>query len=227
MAEAKTFILVVEDEPGIAEILTDYLKSAGYAAESVGDGAAALPAIDRLQPDLVLLDIMLPNMDGLEICRQTRRISDVPIIMLTAKVEEIDRLIGLELGADDYICKPFSPREVVARVKAVLRRPRLFAPAADTGPLELDDDALSAKVDGKRLDLTPTEYRLLKVLASRPGRVYSRAQLIDLVHDMDHEVYDRVIDTHIKNLRRKLSAALPGEELIHAVYGVGYRFEAG
>ncbi len=226
-------ILIVEDELKIAELLRDYLSQSGYACTHVDNGIDAVPKAAEVQPDLILLDVMLPGQDGLEVCRAVRRTSDVPIIMVTARSEEIDRLLGLELGADDYIVKPFSPREVVARVKAVLRRirmqseqPAAEAPGAPPPLLDLDEESYIAKVRGERLDLTPTEFRLLHVLASRHGRVFSRSQLLELVYEDASEVVDRVIDSHIKNLRRKIAKVLPDVEVIHSVYGVGYRFES-
>ncbi len=220
-------VLVVEDEPELALLLHDYLCRSGYECAMIGDGKMALARILAVPPDLVLLDIMLPGLDGMEVCRAVRKTSDVPIIMVTARHEEIDRIIGLDIGADDYVCKPFSPREVVARVGAVLRRPRGVVSAAVTDRLVLDDGAFVARIDGKRLDLTPREFALLAVLARKPGRIFSRAQLLDLVHGDCVDAFDRVIDSHIKNLRRKIAEKLPGEDVIHAVYGVGYRFEWG
>ena len=218
-------ILVVEDERTIADILMDYLRQAGFSPRHLDDGRAALEAIRAEPPDLVLLDIMLPGLDGIAVCREVRRFSSVPIIMATARVEEVDRLLGLELGADDYITKPFSPREVVARVVAVLRRTaRMGEPGA---PLRVDIDEAGQRiaVGGHRLDLTPTEFRLLGLLASRPGRIYSRAQILDLAYGDNGDVSDRIVDSHVKNIRKKLATVLPGVELLHSVYGVGYRFE--
>jgi two-component system response regulator BaeR len=175
-------------------------------------------------PDLVLLDLMLPGKDGLSICRDIRATSQLPIVMVTARVEEIDRLLGLEIGADDYICKPFSTREVVARVKAVLRRTH---PDASKSVVRIDIDAegMTATLDGRKLDLTPVEFRVLQALAQKPGRIYSRTQLQDIAYDDGRVVLDRTIDSHVKNLRRKLDDVLPGVEVIHAVYGVGFKLE--
>lgn len=225
MIEPAIQVLIAEDEPQMASILVDYLRQAGFDPIHIADGRAALAAIRQAPPGLILLDIMLPGLDGLAICREVRAFSSVPIIMVTAKVEEIDRLLGLELGADDYICKPFSPREVVARVKAVLRRTKAL-PADGPAPpkFQIDDDTMRIVVDGRRLDLTRTEFRVLRLLASRPGRVYSRAQILDLAYDPDQEVSDRVIDSHIKNIRKKIADATK-HDVIHACYGVGYRFE--
>ena len=169
---------------------------------------------------------MLPGMDGVTLCREVRTFSRLPIIMVTAMVEEVDRLLGLEVGADDYICKPFSPREVVARVATVLRRVG-GAPASPAGPtrLDIDEDSQRIAIGGQRLDLTPTEYRLLRLLASHPGRIYSRNQILDLAYSQDQEVSDRIIDSHVKNIRKKIGTVLPDHDVIHSVYGVGYRFE--
>ncbi|MBF0154901.1 MAG: response regulator [Magnetococcales bacterium] len=219
-------ILVVEDEHSIAGILRDYLLRAGFTVTQVGDGPAALRAVAEKAPDLILLDLMLPGMDGLTVCREVRKTSSVPIIMATARVEELDRLLGMELGADDYICKPFSPREVVARVKAVLRRVQSVPKESRDGlTLTIDKNAQRASVNDQRLDLTPTEFRLLRLLASHPGRIYSRSQILEMAYDDDQEVSDRVVDSHIKNLRRKIARAAPDHEVIHSVYGMGYRYE--
>ncbi|MDT7838046.1 response regulator [Aquabacterium sp. OR-4] len=224
-------ILVVEDEPRLAQLVADYLRAAQMQAEVLHDGLAVLPAVRARPPDLIVLDLMLPGMDGLGICRALRSFSDVPVLMLTARVEEVDRLIGLEAGADDYVCKPFSPREVVARVKAILRRPRLpvaadggaSAPAPDG--LVLDAERHAAQLNGQALPLTPLEFRLLATLAAQPGRVFSRDQLLDRLHDDQRALSDRAIDSHVKNLRRKLQAVDAGLEPIRSIYGVGYRFE--
>ena len=213
-------ILIVEDEPKLAALEADYLKAAGYEAHCIGNGAEVVPWVRANAPDLILLDLMLPGRDGLDICREVRGFSDVPIVMVTAKVEEIDRLIGLDLGADDYVCKPFSVRELVARVRAILRRGR--APSAG---LTLNEEQHLAQLDGHVLDLTPVEFRLLGRLASAPGRVFSRGKLLERLY-LDHRVVtDRTVDAHIKNLRRKLEAVRPGEELVRSIYGVGYKLE--
>jgi two-component system response regulator BaeR len=218
-------ILIVEDEPKLAALVGDYLRAGGYASSWVADGREAVSAVKTGQPDLVLLDLMLPGRDGLDICRELRSFSDVPIIMLTARVEEIDRLLGLELGADDYICKPFSPREVVARVKAILRRVRGGAEQASAIALRIDEATHSAVFHGVTLELTPVEFRLLKILAVNPGRVFSRDHLLDNLY-LDHRVVtDRTVDSHIKNLRRKLEHAAPGQDPIRSIYGVGYKLE--
>jgi two-component system response regulator BaeR len=217
-------ILIVEDEPKLARVLADFLHAAGFETRWVADGLAVVPEVRAGHPDLILLDLMLPGQDGLAVCRALRAFTTTPIIMVTARVEEIDRLLGLELGADDYICKPFSPREVVARVKAVLRRTR--PEAAGTAPrLAVDAETFAATLDGRRLDLTPVELRLLATLATSPGRVYSRDQLLDRLYDDGRVVLDRTVDTHVKNLRRKMAEIAPGIEIIHSVYGVGFKLE--
>mgnify|MGYP000846066131 FL=1 len=216
-------ILIVEDEPKLAELLADYLRQSGFEVRLTADGTAAVPAIHDYKPDLVLLDLMLPGKDGMEICKEVRRFSSVPIIMVTARVEEIDRLLGLELGADDYICKPYSPREVVARVKAVLRRGG--AAAESNHGLVLDEARYRALLHGVELDLTAVEFKLLALLFASPGRIFSRDRLMDRIYPDERIVSERTIDSHIKKLRKKLSLAAPAEELIHSVYGVGYKYE--
>lgn len=230
MTDAPQRILVVEDEPDIAAVVIDYLRHSGFEAEHVADGATALQRLSSpTPPDLTLLDIMLPGMDGLDVLRQARRHTDRPIILLTARVEEVDRLIGLELGADDYICKPFSPREVVARVRTVLRRTAsgdASAAAAQDPLLVLDEAFWQVMLRGTPVALTPREFRLLQALASHRGRIFSRAQLLDMAYDDTLDVNERAIDSHIKNLRRKLRAADGSEhEWIRSVYGVGFSFE--
>jgi two-component system response regulator BaeR len=219
-------ILVVEDEEKLANILGDYLRGAGFEPFCLADGLAVVDWVREEGPDLILLDLMLPGRDGLEICKEIRSFSDVPIIMVTARVEAIDRLLGLELGADDYICKPFSPREVVARVKAVLRR---SGPGAtiETEGLVLDESRFQALLHGQDLGLTGVEFRLLAILAASPGRIYSRSRLMERIYPDERIVSDRTIDSHIKKLRQKIAAAAPEQELIHSVYGVGYKFEIG
>lgn len=223
MNEAAT-ILIVEDEEKIASLLRDYLeKTGGYQTHWVARGDEALEVFEETSPDLVLLDLMLPGMGGLDVCKAIRRKSRVPVIMVTALVEEIDRLLGLELGADDYICKPFSPREVVARVKAVLRRAN--APGDDLLPsgLQIDEDRHTASLNNRQLKLSPVEFALLNHLAVNPGRVFSRDQLMSSIYSDYRIVSDRTVDTHVKNLRRKLSESSPGTDLIESVYGIGYR----
>ena len=218
-------ILVVEDEEKLAALLGDYLKQAGFETDWLSDGMAVLPRVREQMPDLILLDLMLPGRDGLDICKEIRSFSEVPIIMITARVEEIDRLLGLELGADDYICKPFSPREVVARVKTVLRRVGDHQ-VLPTGELVLDPDKFRAVLRGQELDLTAVEFKLLHFLFQHPGRIYSRSQLMDRIYSDQRIVSDRTIDSHIKKLRKKIANAAPDEDLIHSIYGVGYKFEA-
>ena len=220
-------ILIVEDETKIAELLRDYLEAASFAVSCLYQGDGVVSAVKENPPDLVLLDVMLPGKDGMEICRAIRKFSTVPIIMITARIEEIDRLIGLQLGADDYICKPFSPREVVARVKAVLRRVHPDPDAGRlvvAGPIRLDEETHQVTIDDEDLKLTPSEFGLLKVMMTHPGRVFSRNELINKVQGYDFEGYDRTIDTHVKNLRKKIDARLPGQEVITTVYGLGYKF---
>ncbi|WP_426117520.1 response regulator [Pseudomonas sp. DSP3-2-2] len=216
-----TSILIVEDQPKLASLLHDYLLAAGYQPSCLSNGLEVVPAVRAAEPALILLDIMLPGRDGLDVCRDLRSFCSVPIILITARVEEIDRLLGLDLGADDYICKPFSPREVVARVKAILRRGRLLEEVR-VERLVVEPDHFRATLDGVELGLTPVEMRLLFTLANAPGRVFSRDQLLDRLY-FDHRVVtDRTVDSHIKNLRRKLDLISPGEEIVQSIYGVGY-----
>lgn len=223
-------ILIVEDEPKLAALVRDYLQAAGYRCEWLADGAQALERLRSAPlPAAVVLDVMLPGLDGLEVCRAVRSFSDVPILISSARVEELDRLLGLELGADDYVCKPFSPRELVARVKALLRRAqgRLAPPTlvAAGGGFGIDDAGQRIVWRDVALTLTPVEFRLLRQLLLHPGRVFERAQLLDQIHDDFRDVSDRVVDSHIKNIRRKLAAVNPGAECIGSVYGVGYRLD--
>ena len=224
-AEAKARVYIVEDEPKLAKLLADYLQAAGYVTTTIGDGREVAPAMQAQRPDLILLDLMLPGRDGLSVCREVRAASAVPIIMVTARVEEVDRLIGLELGADDYICKPFSPREVVARVKAVLRRSAGARDADATARLVIDDERLIAALDGRALELTQVEFRLLKTLAARPGRIFSRDQLLNSIYADHRVVTDRTVDSHVKNLRRKLTQVCGDEEIIRSIYGAGFKLE--
>ncbi len=217
-------ILIVEDEHRLAETHRDYLRNSGYETAWLADGMAVVPWVRENAPDLILLDLLLPGKDGLDICREIRSFSNVPIIMVTARVEEVDRLIGLDAGADDYICKPFSPREVVARVKTVLRR-SLPQQSQEEQVLSLDEDRYQATIQGQKLDLTALEFQLLSILAQKPGRIYSRNQLMDRLYPDQRIVCDRTIDSHIKNLRKKIALAAPGLELIHSIYGVGYKYE--
>ena len=217
-------ILIVEDEVKLATLLRDYLTQSGFEVSLIHDGNEVAPWLADHQPSLILLDLMLPGKSGVDICKDVRKNSMLPIIMITAKVDEIDRLLGLELGADDYICKPFSPREVVARVKAVLRRCENDEKPSDKG-LVLDQDTYKASIDGQDLDLTAVEFQLLKVLSDHPGRIFSRSVLVDKIYSDGRVVSDRTIDSHIKKLRKKIAAKLPDVELIHSLYAVGYKFE--
>jgi two-component system response regulator BaeR len=218
-------ILVVEDDARIAQLLLDYLRNDGHQAQSLADGELALSEIRQAPPDLLILDLMLPGLDGVSLCRAVRQFSGVPILMLTARVDELDRVLGLNSGADDYVCKPFSPREVMARVQALLRRAEGRV-AASPRPWTIDDAGLRLAWRGQWLSLTPLEFRMLRQLLSQPGRVFSRAQLRDGAHGDLRDVSDRAIDTHVKNLRRKLQAVRAEEDCIASVYGVGYRFDA-
>ncbi|MCW8873657.1 MAG: response regulator [Xanthomonadales bacterium] len=225
MEQQQTCIMIVEDEPKIAGLLEDYLSSrAGFRCRIVDRGDEVLERFRADPPALVLLDLMLPGLDGIEVCKRLRAESDVPIIMVTARTEEIDRLLGLELGADDYICKPFSPREVVARVKAVLRRTSNRKTSPPQDGLSMDRERFAASLNGQPLDLTPVEFALLEALQSRPGRVLSREQLLDYMYSDYRVVSDRAVDTHVKNLRKKLNAVAPELQTIESVYGLGYRF---
>lgn len=219
-------VLVVEDDRELSQLLADYLLRDGHRVDQIHQGGAVLQRLTADMPDLILLDLMLPGMDGLEILRQLRRRWTVPVILVTARVEEVDRLIGLESGADDYVCKPFSPREVVARVRAILRRVSL---ANSAGPSDsewsVDRDARQVRFRGQLLELTAREFDLFEVLTSRPGRVLSRRQLLDLIYADTLDVTERAIDSHVKNLRRKLAQVGGGQDCIRSVYGVGFSFE--
>jgi DNA-binding response OmpR family regulator len=223
-----TKILVVEDETKIARLVRDYLEHAGFEAEVVGDGDTALASARRSRPDLVVLDLGLPGRDGLDVARVLRRTSSVPIVMLTARGDEIDRVVGLELGADDYVVKPFSPKELVARVRAVLRRTQA---AQAGGPevlrvadVEVDVPRMRVAVAGRPVELTPTEFQLLAALVREPGRVFTRGQLLDAVHGVAFESYERAIDAHVKNLRKKIEPTPGRPRYLLTVHGVGYRF---
>jgi two-component system response regulator BaeR len=220
-------ILVVEDEDKLLQLLQDYLADAGFTPSGLRDGKKVVPWVREHKPDLILLDIMLPGQDGLEICRAIRSFSQVPIIFITARVEEIDRLLGLELGGDDYICKPFSPREAIARIKAVLRRLAAAEhPAASSGNiLSLDLNSHRVWAGERSVVLTTVEFKLLETLHREPGRIYSRAYLMDRIYQDSRIVSDRTIDSHIKKLRKKLATLIPDMEIIHSVYGAGYRYE--
>ncbi len=220
-------ILVVDDEPKIVKLARDYLEQSGYGVLTAVTGTTALAIARADKPDLVVLDLNLPGMDGLDVCRQLRRESDVPIIMLTARIEETDRLIGLELGADDYITKPFSPRELVARVRAVLRRANGSLNQPDlirVGDLEIDLQGHRANQNGEPLHLTRIEFNLLALLAQHPGQAFSRQRLLEQLHGFSHDGFDRSIDAHVKNLRRKIEPDLSNPTYILTVYGIGYRF---
>jgi Response regulators consisting of a CheY-like receiver domain and a winged-helix DNA-binding domain len=217
-------ILIVEDEVKLASLLKDYLTQSGFEVDMLHDGSQVEEWLATHKTSLVLLDLMLPGKSGVDICKDIRKTSQLPVIMITAKADEIDRLLGLELGADDYICKPFSPREVVARTKAVLRRTEGTEKPVDKG-LVLDVDTYKATIHGKDLNLTAVEFQLLKVLSDQPGRIFSRSVLVDKIYSDGRVVSDRTIDSHIKKLRKKISAVLPDVELIHSLYAVGYKFE--
>ncbi|TNF98889.1 MAG: response regulator [Gammaproteobacteria bacterium] len=229
MSVSGKMILIVEDEKKLAQLLSEFLQSAGYQARIVHDGNDVINQVRKLKPDLVLLDLMLPGKDGLDITREIRGFSSVPIIMTTARVEEIDRLLGLEMGADDYVCKPYSPREVVARVKAHLRRSLMLSTEQiNKDPdhsLLMDSARLRISVDENFIELTAVEFSLLEVLYQSPGRIFSRDQLMDRIYDDRRVVSYRTIDSHVKKIRKKLLELLPDRELIHSVYGVGYRYE--
>ena len=220
-------ILVVDDEPRIAEIARDYLERAGFRVLVAGTGSDALAAARTRHPDLIVLDLGLPHLDGLDVTRALRRQSNVPIIMLTARVDERDRLVGLEIGADDYVTKPFSPRELVARVRAVFRRVDAASAPGDViraGEVTLDRRTLRASVGERAIDVTPTEFELLATLARQPGRVFTRAQLLDAIRGADTESFDRAIDAHVKNLRRKIERDPRRPRYLLTVHGVGYKF---
>ena len=218
-------ILIVDDEPEIVRLVVDYLTAAGFTTDTARTGTDAVMRANAEPPDLVILDLGLPGMDGLDVTRTLRRASDVPIIMLTARDDETDKLVGLELGADDYVTKPFSPRELVARVRAVLRR-RAGAGQSEVinvGDLALDIPRMRVERDGTPIDLTATEFTLLETMARQPGRVFTRSQLLDSIHGVAFESYERAIDAHIKNIRRKLEPAPHSPRYLLTVYGVGYR----
>ena len=222
----KKTVLIVEDEKKLANILIEYLQKDGFQTKHIAIGSEVIPWVKGHNPDLILLDLMLPEMNGKQICQEIRTFSSLPIIMVTAMVEEIDRLIGLELGADDYICKPFSPKEVTARVKAVLRRsdPDYIKNSQSRG-FEVNQDQYSITLAGQKLDLTPVEFRLLSMFIEYPNRVYNRDQILNNVCDDGRIVLDRTVDTHIKNLRQKLQAVNAKSDYIRSIYGIGYSFE--
>jgi two-component system, OmpR family, response regulator BaeR len=219
-------VLIVEDDERIADMLANYLAAQGYACDVVADGLRAVSEVRRMEPSVVLLDIMLPGQDGIEVCREVRRFSAVPIIMVTARVDEIDRLLGLDIGADDYVCKPFSPREVLARIKALLRRAEGHLGASPPAHgFRIDDNAQRVAWQEQWLPLTPLEFRLLRKLMSRPGHVFSRNALLEGLHEDFRDTADRAVDSHVKNLRRKIAKLRPEGSAIASVYGVGYRFD--
>ena len=226
MAEGKQ-VLVVEDERKLAEVLVEYLEQSGFRTHWLADGLAVVDWVRDNAPDLILLDLMLPGRDGMGICREVRKFSTVPVIMVTARVEEIDRLLGLEIGADDYICKPYSPLEVVALVRAIFRRIDYLR--AGPGPAEegftVDHGRLVIRVQGQVLELTLVEFRLLAALLEQPGRVFSRDQLLGRLYADHRVVGDRTVDSHIKNIRKKIAQVLPGREVVASIYGVGYKVE--
>lgn len=220
-------ILIVDDEPKIIRIARDYLQHAGFGVLTANDGASALAVWRSAKPDLIVLDLGLPNIDGLDVTRTLRKESNTPIIMLTARSQESDKLVGLELGADDYILKPFSPKELVARVRAVLRRMEHSADSQEiirAGNVVLDTPRMRLTIDGRAIEVTPTEFQLAAVLARQPGRIFTRAQLLDAVRGVAFESYERAIDAHIKNLRRKIEPDPREPRYILTVYGVGYKF---
>jgi DNA-binding response OmpR family regulator len=218
---------VVEDEIEIARVVRDYLRNAGFEVIVVGDGGSAVASVRSAKPDLLVLDLGLPGRDGLDVAREIRRWSDTPIVMLTARGDETDRIVGLEIGADDYVVKPFSPKELVARVRAVLRRTRTAARGDEivrAGDVEIDTAKMRVSVGGTQVDLTPTEFQLLATLAREPGRVFTRSQLLDAVHGVAIESYERAIDAHVKNIRRKIEPTPGSPRYVVTVHGVGYRF---
>jgi two-component system, OmpR family, response regulator BaeR len=221
-------ILIVEDEAKIRDVLRDYLERDGYRVTCMERGDTVIPMVKESPPDLILLDIMLPGMDGMEVCRGVRKFSQVPVLMLTARVEEIDCVLGLELGADDYITKPFRPREVAARIKAVLRRfqPEQKEPTLRACSIELNTQTHQVTILGQEVKLTPIEFNLLRLMMEHPGRVFPRTELVSRVQGYDFDGYDRTVDTHIKNLRRKIAVILPEQEVIGSVHGVGYKLQA-
>ena len=221
-------ILVVDDEPRIVQVVRDYLRHAGFAVLVASDGPSALRTARTGRPDLIVLDLGLPGKDGLDVARELRRDGDVPIIMLTARSEESDKLVGLELGADDYVTKPFSPKELVARIRTVLRRAEVLRQPADVirvgEEVELDVPRMEARFGGRRVDLTKTEFQILATMARQPGRVFTRGQLLEAVRGVAFESYERAIDAHIKNIRRKIEADPRSPRHLLTVFGVGYRF---
>ena len=220
-------VLVVDDEPRIVDLARDYLEHAGFAVITAADGPSALAAARLRKPDVMVLDLGLPGMDGLDVARALRRESDVPIVILTARDDEFDRILGLEIGADDYVIKPFSPRELVARIRAILRRvDRQNEPndRIEVAGVSIEISRMKVEVAGRIVELTPTEFQLLLTLARQPGRIFTRSQLLDAIHGLSFESYERAIDAHVKNLRRKLEPDPSRPRFVLTVYGVGYRF---
>ena len=224
-----TTILVVDDEPRIARLVSDYLDQAGFRTVEAHDGSSAIEAFSAHRPDLLVIDLGLPGIDGLDVIRDIRTRSDVPIIILSARSEETDRVVGLELGADDYVVKPFGPKELVARVRALLRR--MDSLGADevfrVGPVEVDVPRMRVAIDGNEVELTPTEFQLVATMAAQPGRVFTRGQLLDAVQGISFESYERSVDAHVKNIRRKFGSKPRQPQFILTVHGVGYRFAEG
>lgn len=233
MHHTPTEILIVEDEPDLASLIADYAHASGYQSTVIGDGKTALAKVRQKLPDLIVLDLMLPGLDGISVCRSIRTFSQVPIIMVTAKVEEIDRLLGLEVGADDYLCKPFSPRELMARIKVILRRVSNIKPndqSSDkvnetSAQVHINHAAYQIYLDRQLLELTRSEFLLLEHFIKHPGRVFSRTQLLNFVAQDSLDVTDRAIDSHIKNIRKKIAQIRADDNPIHAIYGLGYRFD--
>lgn len=222
----KEKILVVEDEGTIATLVKDYLLTSGYCVSVENNGSKVVENVKNDKPDLILLDLMLPGKDGITILKEIRQFSEIPVIILTARIDEIDRLIGLDAGADDYICKPFSPREMVARVKSLLRRTKksFHDTHIKIGDIVLDTSRRVLIIEKQEISVTPTEFNLLKVMMPHPERVFSRIELLELAMGYDYEGYDRAIDSHMKNLRKKIEKSVPGRTVIDSVYGTGYRF---
>jgi two-component system response regulator BaeR len=232
MPNSPTEILIIEDEPDLASLIADYVHASGYQSLVIANGQSALEQIQLRVPDLIVLDLMLPGLDGISLCKAVRAFSQVPIIMVTAKVEEIDRLLGLEIGADDYLCKPFSPRELMARIKVILRRVSTTATTAVTAMqsekqnvVHIDTAAFQIYLHQQLLELTRSEFLLLQHFIAHPGQVFSRSQLLDFVTQDNLDVTDRAIDSHVKNIRKKIAQIRPDDNPIHAIYGLGYRFD--
>ena len=217
-------IVVVEDDERISGILTDYLRNEGFCTTWFSDGGVALREVKKSMPDLIVLDVMIPGIDGINFCRAIRQFSDVPIIIVSARIDEADKLLGLDTGADDYMCKPISPRELMSRVHSLLRRVEGRV-SQGKRPWIIDDQGFRIAWKGEWLGLTPLEFRMLRLLLSHPGRVFSRYQLLDSIHEEHRDITDRAVDTHIKNIRKKIKTIDSAQEHIISVYGVGYRFE--